>query len=74
MGIISGVLTLPTYSLAYFIGAIFGKLILERKMGVRKWNEVKPLISAGLAMGVGISVGITAPIAVIFKAMWSRPY
>jgi len=74
IGIISGTLTLPPYSLAYLVGAIVGKFLLQRKMGAARWNEMKPVVAAGLAMGIGVAVGLSAPLAMVAKAMWAAPY
>jgi len=74
IALVSGTLTLPPYSLAYLVGGIIGKYILQRRMGVEKWTSMKPVVAAGLAMGVGVAVGLSAPIAMVAKAMWSEPY
>ncbi len=60
------------FTFSILIGGIIGKLLM-RKVGKEWWDEYKSVIVAGVLLGEGVIVAISAALMLISKAMWISP-
>lgn len=60
------------FTVSILIGGIIGKLLMQ-KFGKERWDEYKSVIVAGLLLGEGVIVAISAALMLISKAMWVSP-
>ena len=74
IGLGTGLVMLPAYSIPYFFGSILGNYILRKYFGDKWWSQNKFIIVAGVAVGSGIVVAIFATIVMIMKATWTLPW
>jgi len=59
-------------TVSILIGGILGKLMV-RKFGKQWWDEYKSVIVAGVLLGEGVIIAISAALMLISKAMWISP-
>ncbi len=60
------------FTVSTFVGGVIGQLLM-RKLGKEWWDEYKAVIVAGIGLGEGVVVAISAAIMLIMKAMWISP-
>jgi len=73
MGLLTGFLQIPPFSVATFMGALLGNFGLKRFFK-EKWDVYRSLLAAGIVTGVGITAGVSSAIVMITKAGWILPY
>jgi hypothetical protein len=74
IGFVLGMSQPVPYSVSILVGALIVKNIIVKAFG-REWFERnKSVIVAGLALGEGLSAGISAIVALVAKSLWILPY
>jgi hypothetical protein len=73
IGFLSGITTLPPFSLTYLIGALVGKY-LERRIGKEKWDTGKAVVIAGVMCGEALAIATAIAITIIGKVVTSQPF
>ena len=73
MGLAAGTLTPIPNAITILIGALFGK-IMERIIGKEVFSIYRPVIAAGLYLGLGIMVVIGSAIAIVLRSIWLPPF
>jgi hypothetical protein len=74
IGLITGLVMLPAYSIPFFVGSLLGKYVFSKVFGDQWWSQYKFVIVAGISIGSGIVVAICAAIVMILKATWIFPF
>jgi len=74
MGIITGVSTLPAYTIPLFLSGLAGKYLIPRIVGKEWWEKYKTVVVAGIATGEGILVGLVIGLALLAKVGWILPF
>ncbi|MCM8785836.1 MAG: OPT/YSL family transporter [Candidatus Omnitrophica bacterium] len=72
-GIVGGITTLPHYAFPMFIGALFGRFYMAKKIGPN-WRRYTPIILAGYSCGMGLVGMISIAIALIAKTIFQIIY
>jgi len=73
IGLVAGMSTPIPVVITAFLGGLIGKL-LSRTIGKKEWNMYRPLAAAGLTLGSGVAVAITAFVVLAIKGMEHLPY
>jgi len=73
LGIAAGASSALPVNMAILTSAIAGKAI-ERKLGREKWGQTRPTVVAGLLLGEGAMITVSAGIAMLLRARWILPY
>ena len=74
-GIVRGLgQTTPGHILPEFIGAILGRLYLEKKFGRERWRRIAPVVLAGFSCGMGLMAMASVGIALIAKSISTLLY
>ena len=72
IGVIAGVVSPLPYALATLIGAIAGRL-LRRRFGDTYRKNVATVV-AGIALGLGLAVGVGSAASIIIRGIWVKPF
>ena len=73
-GLIRGIgQTMPHVIIPQLIGALIGRYIFEKRMGL-KWREYVPVLAAGFAAGVGLISMLCIGLVFLSKSANSLPY
>lgn len=72
MGIVTGSMTIPPYTIPVFIGSCLSNFVLRRF--IRDWDKRKSIIVAGVATGQGVILGIGVALMLVSKATWIKPW
>ena len=70
LGFAMGFGALPPNVISYLIGSIIG-VFMKKRIGVKKWNESKSVIIAGLFCGMGVAIGLIVGIIMMSKSRWA---
>jgi hypothetical protein len=73
-GIVRGMGNLPHFMLLEIVGALIGRLILQRKFGRQEFLRMAPTILAGYFTGVGLIGMATIAMKLIKEAVHSAPF
>jgi len=72
-GMVGGITTLPHYAFPMFIGALFGRYFMTKKIGPN-WRRYTPIILAGYSCGMGLVSMISIAVALIAKTIFQIIY
>jgi hypothetical protein len=70
---VGGITTLPHYAFPMFIGALFGRYYMTKKIGPN-WRRYTPIILAGYSCGMGLVSMISIAVALIAKTIFQIIY
>ncbi|MFH1902988.1 MAG: peptide transporter [Candidatus Omnitrophota bacterium] len=73
-GIVGGIPMLPHMAIPMFFGALMGKFFFARRLGVKKWQSMTPLLLAGYGCGIGLAGAASVAIALIAKTVFQLVY
>jgi len=74
IGLIAGTTTLPPFTITMMAGALVGRYCLRRIFGRKRWEQYRTVAFAGLVIGEGVMITISAAIGMIQKSLWVIPY
>ncbi len=74
IALISGILQLPTYVIAQFVGSFIGSKLIARKLGRDKWSKTAPYLVMGFLLGDNILGTLVMVLKLVGKAAWLLPY
>ena len=74
IGLVTGMFTLPPYSMAILISNLLGRFVFNRILGRERWSQIRAPLCAGIALGEGIIVALGISTVLIYKSMWSLPF
>ncbi len=72
MGIITGCMGIPPYTIPVFVGSALSRFVLGRF--IKDWESRKAVIAAGLVTGQGIILSIGVALMLLSKATWVKPW
>ena len=73
-GIVGGIPMLPHMVFPMFFGALMGKFFFARRLGVKEWQRMTPLLLAGYGCGMGLAGAASVAIALIAKTVFQLVY
>jgi len=74
MGLVAGCTMLPPLSLAWLIGCLIGKYIIQKRIRRETWEDIRPVLAGGIIAGEGVGLGVGAAAVIIARSLRSLPY
>ena len=73
-GLIAGIGNWPHAAIPQFLGALLGRYYFRRKYGSDRWRAYTPVLCAGFACGMGLSLMLAVGFVFVMKSVSSLPF